>query len=173
MKTLYVICYCAFAASIIALPFLLVNWWKYTKNQPVNRLVVVPAGFPTKSVNFFVFSFVTAMVAGSIVTTYARRDALHFIHSLSGNYTVYVNHQEVRDSDRMISALKEIAPYWAHHSHPTKRIRVDIRNDAGDLTLELGRDSSNPQEYWVFSPEHGVTSDTEIGRITTAAFDEY
>lgn len=173
MRTLNVICYCAFAASIIALPFLLVNWWKYTKDQPVNRLVVVRSGFPTKSVNFFVFSVVIAMVAASIVTNSARRDALHFINSLSGNYTVYVNQQQVRDSNRMISALKGIAPYWAHHSHPITRIRVDIRSDARDLTLELGRDSSNPQEYWVFSPEHGITSDTEIGRITTAAFDEY
>jgi hypothetical protein len=113
------------------------------------------------------------MVAASIITTYARHDALSFVQNLSGNYTVDVNHQRVRDSDIVISALKEITPYWAHHSHPTTRIRVDIRCDARGLTLELGRDSDNPQEYWVFYPEHGVTSDTEIGRITTAAFDEY
>ncbi|HSE33192.1 MAG TPA: hypothetical protein VLA93_16580 [Pyrinomonadaceae bacterium] len=173
MKILIVICYCAFAASIIALPFLLVNWWKYMKAQPVNRLVAVRAGFPTKSVSFFVLSVVTAMAAASIVTTYARRDALEFIQSLSGNYTVYVNRQQVLESDRMVSALKEITPYWAHHSHPTTRIRIDIRSDARDLTLELGRDSSNPQEYWVFYPERGATSDTEIGRITTSAFDDY
>ena len=119
------------------------------------------------------YSAFIALIAGSIITTYARRDALNFIQSLSGNYTVYVNHQQARDSDKIISALKEITPYWAHHSHPTTRIRVDIRSDTRDLTLELGRDSDNPQEYWVFFPEHGVSSDTEIGRITTAAFDEY
>jgi len=143
------------------------------KDQPVNMLVAVRPGFPTKSVSFFVLSFVVAMASASIITTYARRDALDFIKSLSGNYMVYVNRQEVRQSDRMISALKEITPYWAHHSHPTKRIRVDIRSDARDLTLELGRDSSNPQEYWVFYPERGASSDTEIGRITTSAFDDY
>jgi hypothetical protein len=173
MRIVYLICYCAIAALIIALPFLLFNWWKYMKDQPVNRLVAVRAGFPAKSVSFFFFSFVTAMVAASIITTYARRDALNFIQNLSGNYTVDVNQQRVRDSDIVISALKEITPYWAHHSHPTTRIRVDIRSDTGGLTLELGRDSDNPQEYWVFYPEHGVTSNTEIGRITTAAFDEY
>ena len=173
MNTLNVICNCAFAASIIALPFLLVNWAKYMKAQPVNRLVAVRPGFPTKSVGFFVVSILTAIVLSTVMTTYARHDALNFIQSLSGNYTVYVNHEQVRDADKMISALKEIAPYSAHHSHPTKRIRVDIRRDEKDLTLELGRDSDNPQEYWIFYLQHSVTSDNEIGRITTSAFDEY
>jgi hypothetical protein len=173
MNTLNVLCYCAFAASIIALPFLLVNWARYMKAQPINRLITVRAGFPTKSVSFFVISALTAGVLASTMTTYARRDALNFLQSLSENYTVYVNQQQVRDSDKMISSLKEIAPYWAQHSHPTTRIRVDIRSDVRDLTLELGRDSDNPQEYWVFSSEHSVTSDNEIGRITTSAFDGY
>ena len=173
MKTLNVICNCAFATSIIALPFLLVNWMRYIKAQPVNKLVAVRSGFPTKSVGFFLISTLTVVVVASVMTTYARHDALKFIQSLSGNFTVYVNQQQVRDSDKIISALKEIAPYWAHHSHPTKRIRVDIRSDVRDLTLELGRDSDNLQEYWVFYSEHGVTSNNEIGRITTSAFDEY
>jgi len=98
---------------------------------------------------------------------------LGFLQKLSGNYIVYINQQPVDDSDRIISALKQIAPYWAHHSHPTKRIRVDIRSDTSDLTLELGRDSDNPQEYWVFYSESGVTSNNEIGRITTPVFDGY
>jgi hypothetical protein len=173
MNTLNVICYCAFAAAIVALPFLLVNWWKYIKDQPVNRLVTVRAGFPTKSVSFFLISACTAMAAASIMTTYARRDTLNFLQSLPENYTVYVNQQQVSDPDKLISSLKEIAPYWAHHSHPTIRIRVDVRSNVGDLTLELGRDSDNPQEYWVFYSEHSVTSDNELGRITTSAFDEY
>lgn len=118
MTFLNVICYCAFAAAIIALPFLL-NWVRYMKAQPVNRLVVIRSGFPTKSVSFFVIPILIAGVAGSII----------------------------------VSAWKELAPYWAHHSHPTKRIRVDIRTDVRDLRLELGRDSENLQEYWVFYPE--------------------
>lgn len=173
MNTLNVICNCAGATSIIALPFLLVNWAKYMKTQPVNRLVAVRTGFPTKSVSFFLISTLTVGVVASVMTTYARHDALNFIESLSGNYTVYVNQQQVRDPDKMISALKEIAPYWAHHSHPTKRIRVDIHSDERDLALELGRDSDNPQEYWVFYLGHSVTSNNEIGRITTDTFDGY
>jgi hypothetical protein len=104
---------------------------------------------------------------------YARRDALNFLQSLPANYTVYVNEQEIHDPDKIISSLKEITPYWAHHSHPTTRIRVDVRGDGRELRLELGRDSANPQEYWVFYSAHSVTADNEIGRITTSAFDEY
>ena len=37
--------------------------------------------------------------------------------------------------------------------------------------LELGRDSDNAREYWVFIPGNAITSKNEIGRITTAAFD--
>ena len=173
MKALTAISYLAFAVAIIALPFLLVNWWKYMKAQPVNRLVVVRPGFPIKSVSFFVFSILTAIAAATIVSTYARHDVLSFIQNLSGNYTVYVNHQQVPDYEKIIASLKEIGPYPAHHSHPTKRIRVDIHTDARDVTLELGRDSGNPKEYWVFYSGNSVTSQNEIGRITTSAFDEY
>lgn len=112
------------------------------------------------------------MVAATAITTFARSEALSFIKSLSGNYKVYVNTQPVGDPDEMISALREITPYWAHHSHPTKRIQVYIQSDERNLTLELGRDSDTPREYWVFVPEKsGFTN--EIGRITTSAFDAY
>jgi hypothetical protein len=143
------------------------------KSRPINRLVAVRTGFPTKSVSFFLVSALTTGAAAVVITSYASRDAVNHIRSLSGNYVVYVEGRQVRDSDKLISALKEIAPYAAHHSHPTKRIRVEIRGDVRELTLELGRDSDRPQEYWVFYPQFGVTSSSEIGRITTAALDEY
>lgn len=173
MRVLNIICTLAFAATIIALPFLLVNWTRYLKRRPINRLVAVRTSFPTKSVSFFLVSALTAGAAAIMMTTYASHDVVNSIRSLSGNYVVYVDGRQIRDSDKLISALKEIAPYAAHHSHPIKRIRVEIRGDATDLTLELGRDSDRPEEYWVFYPRFGVTSNNEIGRITTSALDEY
>ena len=173
MKALDIICACAFAASLISLPFLVVNWVTYVRRRPLNSLVAPQSAFPIRSTTFFLVSCLTAIVAASIMTTYARHEALNFLRSSSENYTVYVNEQEVRDSQKLIAALKEITPYQAHHSHPTKRIRVLIRSDGRDLRLELGRDSDNPQEYWVYSLGHQVTSNDEIGRIMTAAFDEY
>ena len=173
MKALNVISYLAFTAAIIALPFMLVNWWKYMRSPRARRLGAFQPGFPYKSISFFVFSALTAIAAASVMTAYARHDVLNFIQNLSGNYTVYVNQKQVREAEKIISSLKEIAPYSAHHSHPTTRIRVDIHTDARDITLELGRDSGNPKEYWVFYSEYSVTSNNEIGRITTSAFDDY
>ena len=169
MKALEIIRGCAFAATIIALPFLLVNWAIYLKQRPVNTLAT-RSGFPIKSVSFFVISCVTAISVDSVMTTYAQHEAINFLQGLSGSYTMYVNEREVRDPEKLISALKTLAPQAAHHSHPTKRIRVLISSEEKYLTLELGRDSDNPQEYWVFS---SGASNGEIGRITSAAFDEY
>ena len=173
LKALNVICYCAFVTALITLPFLLINWVMYVKAQPTNRLVAVRTGFPTKSVTIFVLSILIAIVAATIVTTAVRNEALNFLESTSGNYRVYVDGQEPANPDKIISALKQLGPKDAHHSHPTKRILVEIQNDHGALTLELGRDSDNPQEYWVFSTKGAVPPSREIGRITTAEFDGY
>lgn len=172
MNTLNVICYCALAATVLAVPVLLVNWWKYN-NERRNRLRTSKAEFPTKSVSFFLISVCVAMAAATIVTTYARHDALNFLQNLPANYSVYVNQRQVTDPDGMISSLKEITPYPAHHSHPMSRIHVDIRTDVSELSLELRRDSERPQEYWVYYSGYSVTSNNEIGRITTSAFDGY
>lgn len=173
MKALSIIGYLSFLAALVALPFLIVNWVVYMKRRQASGPASPKPAFPRKSVGFFLVSCVTTIIVGGVITTYARREALNFIQRLPENYTVYVNEEQVRNSHKLISALKQIEPYWAHHSHPTKRIRILIRTDEGDLRLELGRDSDNPQEYWVFSLEHEVSSNNEIGRITTAAFDEY
>ena len=173
MKLLNVLCYIGLVTSVIAMAFVLVNWLSYMKTRVGSDLRSVQPGFPTKSVGFFLISALITAVLASSLGSYARRDALNFLQNLSGGYQVYVNEQEARDPDKMISSLKQVAPYWAHHSHPTKRIRVDIRTAARDLTLELGRDSDNPQEYWVFYVDDGIASQNEIGRITTPAFDAY
>lgn len=173
MNALNVICNLAFAATIIALPFLLVNWFRYMKSRAIHKSPAAQTGFPTKSVGFFLVPALIAGVAANILSTYARHDAVNFIRSLSGNYVVYVDGRQIRDSEKLTSALQETTVYWAHHSHPTKRIQVEIRDDVRELRLELGRDSDRPQEYWVFYPQFGVTSNNEIGRITTSALDEY
>jgi hypothetical protein len=159
----------------MALPFLLVNWARFMMRLWASRDSVVwtSAGFPFKSVIFFVLPILIVFTVADFTTTSARGEALKFMKGLSGHYTVHVNQQPIADPDEVVSALKGIASYWAHHSHPTTRIRVEILGDHGHLTLELGRDSGNPQEYWVFLSEHRVTSGNEIGRITTSVFDKY
>lgn len=173
LEALNIICYCALATALITLPFLLINWVMYLKAQPTNRLVAVRAGFPIKSVTVFVLSILTAIAAATILTTAARNEALNFLENVSGTYRVYVDGREIANPDKIVSALKQIAPTEAHHSHPTKRILVEIKSDQGTLQLELGRDSDRRQEYWVFSTKASVPSSKEIGRITTAEFDGY
>jgi hypothetical protein len=84
-----------------------------------------------------------------------------------------VNQQPVSDADKVISALKLLSPQFGYHSHPTKRIGVEINSENGHLTLVLGRDSDYPQEYWVFYRKYRVSSNNEIGRITTSVLDQY
>ncbi len=138
-----------------------------------SKLVPVPNKMPVKSVLFFVAPIVIAIAIAEIVTARSRVEALNFLRDVSGNYKVYVNSQVPRDPDGIVSALKTTAPELAHHSHPTKTIRVDIETDKGTLTLQLGRDSGYAQEYWVFYPKYRITSNNEIGRMTTPLFDEY
>jgi hypothetical protein len=175
MDRLDFVFYWAAAISLGALPFLLVNWIRYWKARSATGSDVarIPAKFPIKSVIFFLLPMLIGSAIANFMTTSARGEALTFIAKLSGRYTVDVNERPVANADEIVSALKEIAPYWAHHTAPTKTIRVDIHSDRGDLTLELRRDSGNPREYWVFQPKHGVTLNNEIGRITTSVFDEY
>jgi hypothetical protein len=53
------------------------------------------------------------------------------------------------------------------------RATASTQEPQTSLILDLGRNSDLPNEYWVFSPVTGITSNNEIGRITTALFDHY
>jgi hypothetical protein len=164
-----------FIVPFVVLPFLIVNWVRYMKVRTENksRFAPRPVRFPVMSVLFFAGPIIIVGVIGEIMATRSRVEALSFLRGLSGNHKVYVNSQPAHDPDRVINALQEVTPQPAHHSHPTKRIRVEIQSEQGNLILELGRDSGYGQEYWVFYPKYHATSDNEIGRITTPVFDEY
>ena len=175
MKVLNILFYVVSIIPFIALPFLFVNWARYMKARAENRSrrVPFPAKMPVKSVVFFVAPIVIAIAIAEIVAARSRAEALKFLRDISGNYKVYVNSKPARDPDGIVSALKTTAPQLAQHSHPTKMIRVDIENERGTLTLQLGRDSGYAQEYWVFYPKYRITLNNEIGRVTTPVFNEY
>ncbi len=123
--------------------------------------------FPVKSVMFVVVPIVAAIGIAEFMAASSRAEALNFIQG-SSRPIVYVNQQPVSDPERLISALKMVSPKLSHHSHPTKKITVDINSEKGHITLELARDSDYSQEYWIFYPKYRVTSNNEIGRITTS-----
>ena len=176
IKLLDAAVYCAAAAALIALPFWIFNQIKYLKRRAATKLnpdLVV--GFPVKSVMFFAVPLLIAIGLSQSMTSLALDEGLDFVRGLSGEYKVYVNHEPVSDADaeKIVSALRQTSSVLGHHSHPTKRIRVDINSEKGNITLELGRDSQISEEYWVFYPKYSLTSTNEIGRITTPVFDQY
>ena len=175
MNTLNTLCYAVGVIPFIALPFLLVNWMRYLKIRRENksRRVAPPAKVPIKSVLFFGVPIVIAISIAEFVQWRSRVETLNFLRNLSGNYTVYVNSRRPTDADAIIAALKTSAPVMGHHSSPTKPINVDIQTPNGALSLVLRRDSSYAQEYWVFYPKYRITSNNEIGRVTTPLFDNY
>ena len=175
MNALNILFYIVSAIPFIALPFLVVNWARYIKARAENRsrFVPVPVKSPLKSTLFFAGPIIIAIAIAEIMAGRSRVEAINFLRDLSGNYKVYVNSQPAHDPDKIVSALKATSTQPAHHSHPTKMIHIDIESDTGRLTLDLGRDSGYAQEYWVFYPKYRVTSNNEIGRVTTSVFDEY
>lgn len=162
------------ALSIIAFCFLIVNFLPYWAKRRVNRFPNenLGPGFPIKSAGFFVGAVLLTCLVVVIVTSNSREEVLAFVTE-SHDLQVYVNNQPARNPDEIIAAVKTLQSMAAHHSHPTKTIRLDLHSDKGVITIECRRDSANAQEYWVFYPKYTMTSDNEIGRIKTAALDSY
>jgi hypothetical protein len=166
--------YGAGIAAVAALPFFVVNALRYSRARARSAYPDRVPGFPTKSIGFFVVPILVVAVTAAVATSSTRRGVLEFLQrSPAGDLKVTVDDQPAADPDEVVLVLKRVAPYWAHHSHPTRRIRVELNGTAGRLIVELARDSGDAREYWVFVPEHGITSKNEIGRVTTSLFDRY
>lgn len=82
---------------------------------------------------------------------------------------VYVDGRPAANSDRLLSALREIKTLSHHHSHPTTVYRVRLLTSEGPLELVLRRDSSVPNEYWVFYSAFDEANG--IGTVVTDALD--
>ena len=160
--------------AIVALGFLVVNFARYMKKRSAIRFLTgnSEAKFPVKSAVVFVGAALLILWVTLSATSLARREVLGFITDAQA-LKVYVNSQLAPNSDEIVTALKTLQPVAAHHSRPTTMIKLDLHSDNGVVTIECGRDSANAQEYWVFYPKYGITSNNEIGRITTSAFNSY
>ena len=166
-RTLDLLFYGAGASAFVAFPFLVVNWARFMMKRS-------RAAFPAKSIAFFATPILVALATASAATTAARQKALSFLQQPSDHLHVYVNGRPEQNGDEIVSSLRRITTYSAHHTDPTTRIRVEIRDsESNSLVLVLGRDSGIPHEYWVFCPSGWITSNNEIGRVTTPLFDAY
>jgi hypothetical protein len=120
--------------------------------------------------------FGAAVLVGLLVAesskSIAQFQVQQLLESASRGAPVSINGQQVQNGDEVLIVLKGLRDLPAHHSHPVKRITVEV-SEHGHLLLWLGRDSDDPREYWVYYPRHLITRNNEIGRIITPLFDAY
>jgi hypothetical protein len=165
-------CVALLLIAIAATPFFVVNWLLYVFKRKKR------SGFPTKSTLFFIIPVVLGFVTGWVATAIAADDVHHFFNSLSPNCVVSIDSKPVENRDEILSALKSFRTLMAHHSHPTHTIQVQVSDPPRHLSLEVGRDSEDPQEYWVFVPSPSKLArrgdlKKDIGHIKTSIFDAY
>jgi hypothetical protein len=158
--------------AIVAAPFSLHGW--------SNRLSH-PKGqqpFPLKSTLLFVIPVLVGLLSVSMSTLIAQCEVAGFLGSVSDRYTISVDGHVVQNRDQLLAALKEFAYLPAHHSQPARELQVEISDPPKSMRLRLGRDSNDPQEYWVFAPSPSKLAaragmKKDIGHIKTTVFDAY
>jgi hypothetical protein len=126
-----------------------------------------------KSILFFAISIFVGLFASGLSTDLGRGQVIHKLELLKDDCRILIDGKTVPSSKEVLSVLKTVESLPAHHSHPTKRINIDIFDHAPRLVLSLGRDSDDQREYWVFYPKYFITANSEIGRIKTPLFDAY
>jgi len=112
-------------------------------------------------------------VLGWRMRSVTRKEVKSFMAKTSPDSKLMIDGQQVKGSYRFISELSKVSPLAAHNSHATKRIRIDIESADDKLTLEVGQDNINSDEFWVFYPSFRHTRANEIGRIRSSLFEEY
>jgi len=158
----------ALAVAVLASPFLLVAWSNYLGQLKDQRR------FPTRSVLAFVVPLAVSGLGYGISTLVAECQVAEFLESTSSMCTVSIDGRLAPNRDEILATLRSFEHLPAHHSSPTRRLRVEVSDRSRNLTLLLARDSADPHEYWVFAPSATRFSyDRDIGHIKTPIFDGY
>lgn len=129
--------------------------------------------FPIIGSICFIGSIILIIALCHLMELNLRNQVKRFLHEVSDNVKVSINGQFVEEPNQVVTELKKIIAIGRHGSHATKSIYIEVINQDKILKLELGRDSTNDQEYWIFFPKYRYTSKNEIGRIITDFFDDY
>jgi hypothetical protein len=168
LDSVYVI---AILMAIVAAPFFFIAWFNGgSRRKPWRVFSVIALLFP--------ICIVIGWLVSLISTSIAQFKAHEFLDSVSKQCFVRINGRPVQNRDEILSALKAIRDLPSHHSSPTHTIDVELSDPPRHLSLWLARDSSNPQEYWVFPPSPSLLASRaalkkDIGHVITTAFDQY
>lgn len=162
----------ALLAAIVAAPFSFVCWSKYVATREADRV------FPLKSFLFFLVPLLSGMLAMRMSNFVTECEAASFLGSVSDRGSVSIDGHVLQNRDEVLNALKQFGGMPAHHSHPTRELQLEISDPPKHLQLVLGRDSDDPQEYWVFAPSSSKLAGRfalkkDIGHIKTPLFDAY
>ena len=111
---------------------------------------------------------VLSLCAASVFLTRAALDEVR--PRLNAAMTeIRVDGSPAPDPERLLEALRQIRSRSYHHSHPTTTHRIELQTAEGPLELLLRRDSTVPNEYWVFYS--GFEKADDIGTVVTDLLD--
>ncbi len=133
------------------------------------------------SIVVFAVPVLAGLAAGQTSANVGHREVLRKLESTNPSCQILINGKGADNVDAVLASLKTLDWLPAHHSNPTKRINIEILDHAPRLLLSLARDSSDPQEYWVYYPRfyclfskaYCVKAEHDIGRIKTTLLDGY
>jgi hypothetical protein len=127
---------------------------------------------PVVTMSLFCVPILLIFAIGAVIASVARSEVRTLLNGVQ-DAEVSINGVAVANPARVLNALRSMTRLPPHHSSPTTRLHIVIRSNNGTLAMDLARDSSQAQEYWVFYPRYETTNSNAIDRIISSDFDSY
>jgi hypothetical protein len=159
----------ALAGGAVFFPCFLTIWIKGLRKKKIGKKLIIPTVLGGV---LFISPIILTFYLASIIENHGRDEVLSFIGN-DDSYRVIIDGQKTVDPGPYITELRKITNLAAHHSHPNRRINIEIIKSDKKLLLILGQDSQYKNEFWVFYPKYRHTSLNEIGRVRTNLFDNH
>lgn len=139
------------------------------RKLPKNELFF-RAGWPIGLVVFMSFMM---LILSFFFKYEVRKEVRNLLGKLSLKTKVMIDGKMSNKPQSIIEKLKKVTPLLAHRSHDINRINIVIEDGDKKININMGRDSENPDEYWIYYPKYKYSTKQEVGRIRTSLFDDY
>ncbi len=149
--------------TIILAPATFVSWFKYALSNQQNQNLGDKQHWVVTTI--FIITCILTMSLFSTIKTHGYNEFLNTLEVLRPlEITIEINHRKV-DTAHALADFNKIQRMRPHNSSPISKVPVRIVTQTQTYHLEIGRDSQNPNEFWIFYPKFLVTTYNEIGRI--------
>ncbi len=125
----------------------------------------------------FLASYVVSIVAGGVVSTSvcgmcARMYVRRRVGALARDHgKVTLNNVQLKDAVAVADEIITMYGGAGHHSWPVNKALLQFTSQEGEsLTLELGQDSTNVNEVWVYWRPYSTS--VELGRVNSISLGE-